>query len=80
MNPPDTAPKDRMFLGHFNFPWLVPTVWNSYTAKWTYATLQAQDMGQDDIHDFWFETENEDENELLGWLPLPSADTIPVGA
>jgi len=71
MNTPKTAPKDTTFLGHFGWPWLCMTRWNEATGQWTYANYQVG-LYEGEWTDTYFETENEPEAALKGWLPLPS--------
>lgn len=70
MNPPNTAPKDQNFLGYFGYPWLVMTRWNEASLSWACANMQV-DLFDGEWNDTYFETENEPESALLGWLPLP---------
>jgi len=70
MNTPNTAPKDTTFLGNFGWPWLCMTRWNEATSQWTYASMQ---FGlYEGVPDIYYETENEPEDALKGWLPLPN--------
>lgn len=70
MNAPNTAPTDKMFLGDFGWPWLCLTHWNEAIGKWSYANFQV-DMFEGVWNDVYWETENESEAELRGWLPMP---------
>lgn len=73
MNPPETAPKDgTIFLAHVGYPYLTVCRWNAPSSKWVVALPQTNfyDGAWDD---FYFENEFEDENQLLGWIPLPIA-------
>ncbi len=73
MNTPNTAPKDTNFLGNFGWPWLCMTSWNEATSQWTYANMQ---FGlYEGVPDIYYYTENEPEDALKGWLPLPDLTT-----
>lgn len=68
MRPPETAPKHKPILLDVGLPWLVVGHWNEPSDKWVYANLQS------DLYDgLWIDTyfENEYEDKILGWLPMP---------
>jgi hypothetical protein len=75
MNTPNTAPKDTNFLGHFGWPWLCMTRWNEATGHWTYANMQVG-LYEGEWTDIYYETENEPEDALKGWIPLPDLNTL----
>jgi hypothetical protein len=69
LNPPETAPKDGTpFLGHFGYPWLLPTTYSPADEKYCYAKLEC-DLYKGEWNSFYF-TNEWDEN-LLGWIPMP---------
>lgn len=69
LNPPETAPKDRLFLGHFGWPWLVVAVWNPVQGEW--ATAQAEASMFEGEAELYFVTEWEKPENLQGWQELP---------
>lgn len=78
MNPPDTAPKDAtMILADFGWPWLVPAIWNPTDGKWTVAMMQKSHDGPD--YDVWFETDQERDIDLKGWILYPKAQPAAMG-
>ena len=70
MNPSSTAPKEGPFLGDFGYPWFLMTMWNEVNQDWAVATVQVG-MYQGEWNDTYFETDNENKKNLLGWVPLP---------
>ena len=69
--PSDTAPRDgTMILADFGWCWPYIAVWNDLDQKWVVATLNAQEMPDDEI-DYWFETESFAMEDLEYWMPLP---------
>jgi len=67
-NPPETAPKDRTILANVGYPWAVLACWSEYAQRWVVAELQGNIFeGKDDPS--WI---GEPEDELLGWMDLPS--------
>jgi len=71
---PETAPKDKLILADFGYPWPFSAIWNSHDEKWTLATLQCCPMEGNTI-DSYFENEQEDEKALKGWMPMPATRT-----
>lgn len=69
LNPPETAPKDKSILGHFGWPWLVVAVWNPVQQEW--ATAQVEASMFEGETEFYFTTEWEKPQALIGWLPVP---------
>lgn len=70
MNPPETAPKDRVILADFGWPWILPAHWNDACGHWATITLQCGPL-DGEWNDTYFEPESENEGALLGWLPMP---------
>ena len=70
MNTPDTAPRDTPFLGDFGYPWLQMAIWNGVDKKWAVATVQVG-MYDGKWEDTYFESDREDEDGLIGWIPIP---------
>ena len=70
MNPPNTAPKDKPFLGNFGYPWLQMATWNDVSMKWAVASMEVG-LYEGNWTDTYWETELEPESSLLGWLPIP---------
>ena len=70
MNPPSTAPKDRLILADFGWPWIQQAHWCEASGKWAVATLQCQPV-DGEWDDYYFETEYEHPSALLGWVPVP---------
>jgi len=70
MNPPETAPRDCIILADFGWPWILPARWNPIDGKWATVTLQCGPVdGQ--WEDYYFESEQELDSDLKGWLPTP---------
>jgi len=67
---PNTAPKDRVFLADFGYPWLLPAIWNGHSEQWATVTLQACEM-RDGTIDRYYEQEYEAESDLRGWVEMP---------
>lgn len=64
---PETAPKDRVILADFGWPWAVVARWSVYANEWVVAAIQANMCdGLDDPS--WI---TESEGELLGWIEMP---------
>ena len=68
-NKPESAPKDRAFLGDFGFPWLQSAIWCPASNKWSVANLQASEHVYG--RDYWWETEFENEADLRRWTEMP---------
>ena len=73
--PPETAPKDATIIANVGLPFAVVAMWNGASEKWVYANIQAG-MYHGEWNDYYFEWhdfyfENEYEDELLGWMPMP---------
>lgn len=73
LNPPETAPKDRLILADFGLPWLMPTVWNSFEERWAMVTLQCCDM-EGGLKDWYFDNELATPSELRGWVEMPKIE------
>jgi hypothetical protein len=68
---PETAPKTgEMILADFGWPYPIVAVWNEYDEKWVTVYMQAQEMSNGKI-DHWLETEQETDDSLKYWMPLP---------
>ena len=75
--PAETAPKDRLVLGKFYMqPFPVPVHWNEHDEKWSYPNLYAEAICRDDgvFSNVWFESEQEHDKYLVGWMDLPLVD------
>ena len=70
MNPPETAPKDRVILADFGWPWILPARWNPIDKKWATVTLQCGPV-DGEWEDWFFENESEEAKSLKGWLAMP---------
>jgi len=73
MNPPETAPRDRMVLGDFGWPSMMPCVWNNPSLGWACSTLQVEPYNGE-WNDYYFETEFFPASDLKGWLEMPKGD------
>jgi len=72
MNPPQTAPKDRLFLAGVGLPWLVMAIWNDYQEEFVYADLETSLC--EGKYDSGFFTEYAKHSEIKGWLDVPDKD------
>jgi len=72
LNPPETAPKDRLILADLGHPYirLFPTVWNKYNGTWEIFRVSRTQMFNGSVLDH----AAEDSDWLLGWLPMPQID------
>jgi len=68
LNPPETAPKNgNVFPAYFKLGPIRPAIWND-----KYGVLvTVLGMGQDDTY---FESQDRNPDEMIGWLPLPTID------
>jgi len=71
LNPPETAPKDELILALFGqVKYLYPAVWNDRYGIWEFAVRAYAPRGNGSQ----VEAEEEWDNELTGWLPMPQID------
>ena len=66
---PKNGVTDRMILGDFGYPWLLPAMWSEVNQQWVAATIQMQDC--DGKNDPYFENEWFDDKELIKWVECP---------
>jgi len=71
--PPETAPKDRVILGEFGCPTMLPTIWNPIHQQWCIAMLDV-DLYEGEWQDTSFTNEYADASRLKGWLPMKWVD------
>jgi len=69
MNPPETAPKDRVFLGRFGPGTLRPAIWNPAFERWRVGMLEAK-RHHGEWKDIRFKNELFNPSELMEWLPV----------
>lgn len=68
---PETAPKYRVILACFGFPWPVVALYNDAQGEWVTAEVeQSLYQGKSDPG---FVTKYFAEAELLGWMDMPEA-------
>lgn len=68
---PETAPKDRLILACFGFPWPVVAMYSDANDEWVTAEVeQSLYQGKSDPS---FVSEYFSEAELLGWIEMPAA-------
>ena len=68
--PPETAPKDQVFIGDFGMPWPLVAQWSGVDGKFVIAQA-AVDMFEGVYSDTYFENEWLPVNELQAWMPMP---------
>ena len=68
---PQTAPKDRMILACFGYPWPFMALFSAAQGEW--AGAQVEHSLYEGMPDPGFVTEYFAETELLGWVALPAA-------
>jgi len=72
LNPPETAPKDRIILAAFDpHPEFHATAWNSRYASWDF-TFSAYVAGSPPTTRMLIDSTT---RKMRGWLPLPTLDT-----
>jgi len=69
MNPSNTAPKDRVFLGQFGPGTLRPTIWNPAFKRWCVGMLEVK-QHHGEWTDIKFKNEYFNPSELTGWWPV----------
>ena len=67
---PETAPRDKTFIAHFEgYPWPLITVYSPAMEQFVVADVEASTYeGKDDLY---FTTEWLGYGELLGWMAMP---------
>jgi len=73
LNPPETAPKDRVILADFGYRHLSPAIWSPYGERWCIAAIAQAEYG-DEEPEMYFENECFMSPRMRGWLPLPKID------
>lgn len=68
--PPETAPKDQVFIGNFGLPWPLVAQWSGVDGKFVIAQA-AVGMFEGVYNDTYFENEWLPVNELQAWMPMP---------
>ena len=69
---PKSAPRDgTLVLLNIGYPWAVSGVWDDYDGQWAYASLQCCPM-KDGKMNSYLECEYANDDELRGWMPLPT--------
>jgi len=66
---PKNGVANRIILGDFGYPWLLPVMWSEVNQQWVAATIQMQDC--DGKNDPYFENEWFDDKELIKWVECP---------
>lgn len=62
-------PKDKVFVGHFGYPWALAGHWSEEDERFVHADLQLNIyQGK---HDPYFETESFGDPAPTRWMPLP---------
>ena len=67
---PKNGVTNRMILGDFGYPWLLPVIWSEANQQWVAATIQMQEC--DGKNDPYFENEWFDDEELIKWVEFPN--------
>ena len=74
-HPPETAPRDKTFIAHFEgYPWPLITVYSPAMEQFVVADVEASTYeGKDDLY---FTTEWLGHGELLGWMDMPELPEV----
>ena len=72
---PETAPRDKTFIAHFEgYPWPLITVYSPAMEQFVVADVEASTYeGKDDLY---FTTEWLGYGELLGWMAMPELPEV----
>jgi len=77
LNPPETAPRNALVLGHFKgMTTMIPMTWDYVFACWVVPREKAQ-VYRDRSNDrgaVSFRNDDLHPDALIGWLPLPQID------
>lgn len=69
---PESAPKNgETILANIGMPWPVLTCWNKHESQWVYSSPQIN-MINGKYSDPYYESDYANNEELVGWMPLPS--------
>lgn len=74
--PAETAPRDGTpILADMGYPWPLFALFDPYDKQWVYTTVQSCTMenGEDNCY---LETDTEEPDALLRWMPLPKLPKI----
>ncbi len=70
--PAKTAPKDKLILADFGWPWPVPTMWDVASESWAAMSAQRDGDAKGVALTAWFETEYERSEDMRQWMPMPA--------
>jgi len=75
LNPPETAPRDSLVLGHFKgMASMIPMAWDYVFACWSVPREKAQVYRSNDRGAVSFRSDALHPDALIGWIPMPRVD------